>query len=823
MRFPCFRHFARSSAIVSTAMSASLLVAPVRAQRPAAPDTAQKTVPATDPTFDTLLSDDSYKLYLEVRNVGTLLTTGGAGEIIEPIIKLADPGAEFKSLVKFLKDNSEPLATSRLMVATWPARIGIPSTMAVVEFATPEDAKKFTPKLEKFLPVVMPPVLPPPDEPQEQPKPSPGAQPDAKKTAAQTPDTTLTVTVHPVPAASAAPKPEPQPRFVLTRAGSLIFIADSPFKFEKLHPRSSALLAEDHNFRVARDHFSAESIFLFFNVALEDKTVPKPSPTPVISEEEQERIRMEEQARLQKQMEEAEEARKKSEPTNEIEPAIVDTPTLVVKEPSPAPTPTKEQQAQTIASNQVGSMLSLLGQGEPQWPDAVGVALALENDEYVARAVVVESDSAKRLTLPFIPQLIAGPSVAVDAPSVLPDDIEVFVSISIDFAQTYDAMRKQAEREAKANAGRPKWQRYESGVLISEGPPRGPEPDSFTEFEKKSGLKISDDVLPVLDNEIAVGMSLKTANMVNMFGLPTPPSPKSSNDDKNKQESLPVFLIRIKDREAARRLMPRVMEGLGIGTANLVAQPERRGDSEIVNYAGVISYGFVGNFLVISDSQTVRRIADASTNGATLGSNGVFRNSRHWQPRQTVGEIYVSPALMEGYQEQLSKQAGTMDQSIRDFLMKLSPKSSAITYALSQDGPGAVHELHLPKNLILAMVAGTSAAISAMKAGSPEMDEAVAISALHMIAAGEEQYKMTEGNYGSIEQLVDKKFLGKDVLEKYGYRFEVSTSAHGFEAVAMPAEYGKSGKRSFFIDQSGVVRGDDHGGGAATIADKPVN
>ena len=808
--------------MLSVVLSLMLLAASGSAQQPAPRNTAQQTITAPDPTLDTLLSDDSYKLYLEVRNVGTLLTTGGAGEIVEPIIKLADPGAEFKSLVKFLKANSEALATSRLVVATWPARTGIPSTMAVVEFATPEDAKKFTPKLETFLPVVIPPIQPSADEPQEQPKPSPAAQPDEKKTNAVQPRPSPIVTVRPVP--PAAPKTEPQPRFVLTRAGSLIFISDTPFKLEKLHPRSSALLAEDHNFRVARDHFSSEPVFLFINVALEDKTVPKPSPTPVISEEEQQRMRAEEEALLQKQIEEAEKARKESARTNANEPAIESTATLVIEEPSPAPTPTKEQEAQRIASNQVGSMLSLLGQGEPQWPDAVGVALALENDEYVARAILIESDSAKRLTLPFIPQLIAGPSVVVDAPSVLPDDTEVFVSMSIDFTKTYDAMRKQTEREAKANVGRPKWQRYENGVLIAEGPTRRePEPDSFAVFEKKSGLKISDDILPVLDNEIAVGMSLKAANMVNVFGVPTPPSPKSSNDDKNNQESLPVLLIKIKDREAARRIMPRVMEGLGIGAANLVAQPERRGDSEIVNYAGVISYGFIGNFLVISDSQTVRRIADASTNGATLSSNGVFRNSRHWQPRQTMGDIYVSPALMEGYQEQLSKQAGTMDQSIRDFLMKLSPKSSAITYALSQDGLGAVHELHLPKNLILAMVAGTSAAMSAMKAGSPEMDEVVAISALHMIAAGEEQYRVTEGNYGSIDQLLEKKLLGKEVLEKYGYKFEVTTSAHGFEAVAVPAEYGKSGKRSFFIDQSGVVRGDDHGGGPATIADKPVN
>jgi len=43
-----------------------------------------------------------------------------------------------------------------------------------------------------------------------------------------------------------------------------------------------------------------------------------------------------------------------------------------------------------------------------------------------------------------------------------------------------------------------------------------------------------------------------------------------------------------------------------------------------------------------------------------------------------------------------------------------------------------------------------------------------------------------------------------------------------FEAVATPREYGKTGKRSFFVDKSGVVRGDDHGGAPATVADKPV-
>jgi len=113
-------------------------------------------------------------MYVEVRNVGTLLTTGGAGEIIDPIVKLADPGPQLKSLVKFLRDNAEPLAGSRLMIATWPVRSDIPSTMAALEFSSADEAAKFAPKLETFLPTVMPPV------PVEEPTPESSPQTDVK-------------------------------------------------------------------------------------------------------------------------------------------------------------------------------------------------------------------------------------------------------------------------------------------------------------------------------------------------------------------------------------------------------------------------------------------------------------------------------------------------------------------------------------------------------------------------------------------------------------------------------------------------------------------
>src|SRR5262249_39981768 len=117
--------------------------------------------------------------------------------------------------------------------------------------------------------------------------------------------------------------------------------------------------------------------------------------------------------------------------------------------------------------------------------------------------------------------------------------------------------------------------------------------DVFTEFEKKAGFKIKDELLPALGNEIAVGGSFKSLQMLGV-GVPTPPTPKPSPETEEEKQGqkgkenpeIPVLMIAVKDRETVRRLMPRVLNGLGIGEANLIAQVEKREDTEMVNYAG---------------------------------------------------------------------------------------------------------------------------------------------------------------------------------------------------------------------------------------------
>ena len=241
----------------------------------------------------------------------------------------------------------------------------------------------------------------------------------------------------------------------------------------------------------------------------------------------------------------------------------------------------------------------------------------------------------------------------------------------------------------------------------------------------------------------------------------------------------------------------------------------------MVNYAGVFAYGFVGNFLVISDATSVRKVIDANVNSQTLSANTVFRNSRRWESSRTLGQVYVSPALMQSYHDQIRKQAASMDQAMRDFLLSLDPRSEAITYALSNDGPGMQHELHLPKNLILTMVAGIS---SAVKNPPPEANEGIAIGLLQYLANSEAQYKAGpgKGSYASLQQLVEAKMFRTEEFERYGYIFQVTVNGDQFEAVATPREYAKTGTRSFFVDKSNAVRGGDHGGGPATIADPVI-
>jgi hypothetical protein len=155
-------------------------------------------------------------------------------------------------------------------------------------------------------------------------------------------------------------------------------------------------------------------------------------------------------------------------------------------------------------------------------------------------------------------------------------------------------------------------------------------------------------------------------------------------------------------------------------------------------------------------------------------------------------------------------------------MTRLNTPSQPITYSLSNEGLGPLHELHLPKNLVAMFVAGISGEINP----TPTLqNERYAIGMMYTIAYAEQQYKSKKGGgaCGTMEDLVAADLLPKDFIEKSGYKFEITASGDKFEATAVPLEYGKSGTMSLFINHTGVLRGGDHNGAVATASDPPIH
>lgn len=792
--------------------------------------------------------------------VGQLVRSPGVVEVLEPILKLSSPPDDFKAFIKFLNTNADTLATSRLLFGAMPARSGLPQTIVAIELPSAEEAQKFEPKVQKLLPILFPTPTPTPTpSPTPSPAtPTPSPKPAASPSTKNAGDNQPVIVAEPVLISVGKPSPSPLvrsderkepdgPPFLIKRSGALILISDIPFTFRNLRPTGSKLLAEDQNFRLARDRFSSEPLFLFYNVGLEDRNksrqvaVATSDGTTLHVEE------MPQPSAEETTVEPKTEANPESSP--EAQPPSPDA------SPSPESSPANEEPQAVLSGEDSGnarvvaiarvrepkpdptdpflsSLFGASGSGEPAWPEALGVSLSFEGDSYIIRMILIDPPETKTTPIPFLPQLISGRSFTSEAPSVLPADTEFFASASLDLPRMYAALLQNLQKMNTAQASYP---RSEPGEK-----PVEPADTAVTEaaFEKKYGFKIKEELLPALGNEVAIGGTLQSLGMAGMFGMaaspppqPTPsPSPSGSpqlgqapgTSAGQQAPNSPVFLISVKDRDAVKGLIPRLLDALGMKALSLIAQTEKRDDTETVTYAGAVSYAFVDKFLVLSpDVAAVRHVVDSYLNHETLGSNSAFRTFTRWQPREMQAQAYVAPSVMAAYREAFRNPALHIDAAMREFMAKLNPAPEAITYALSNDSFGPLHELRLPKNLVLMTVAG----ISTENKQSPlDQNEAVSRYALRAIVSAEVTYRETTGNgsYATLDQLIAEKLIQKDFLENNGYKIELIVAGTKFEATATPKEYGTTGRLSFFVDETGRVKGADHNGAPANAGDQPM-
>ncbi len=162
------------------------------------------------------------------------------------------------------------------------------------------------------------------------------------------------------------------------------------------------------------------------------------------------------------------------------------------------------------------------------------------------------------------------------------------------------------------------------------------------------------------------------------------------------------------------------------------------------------------------------------------------------------------------------------DETLRGYLSLLSPDPGAITHLATRESNGLMHELHLPKNLL---ALATASVIISEKLSTLRGNENRARWRLSGLAQVEHEYKDSNGRYATLAELKAAGHFQEDYesLDIEGYDLKLNLSGDTFEATATPSNYPKLGRRSFYVDQTGTVRGGDLRGKPATASDPTVD
>jgi type IV pilus assembly protein PilA len=124
-------------------------------------------------------------------------------------------------------------------------------------------------------------------------------------------------------------------------------------------------------------------------------------------------------------------------------------------------------------------------------------------------------------------------------------------------------------------------------------------------------------------------------------------------------------------------------------------------------------------------------------------------------------------------------------------------------------------------------------AIPNLLASRRAANEGASIYTMRMIHSAEVTYQATSGNgsFATLDQLAADQLIDPELATgiHYGYKFTVDLKTTGydeppgFQVVGVPLAYRSTGIRSFFTDETGVIRGGDNRGADATEFNEPLD
>lgn len=785
------------------------------APRPSDAD-EQRRAPESDSTLEELVGADTYGAYAELRHIGTLaqaseLKTAVAGMKLmgetetKPVI----------DLIGFITENYEPLAETRAVMLFMAARPRVPEALLALEFPTAQDAAAFEPKYRQFAEAQLKAYMSvkgPKDSVEHHPPQSArGRKPEAKAAA---------------------------PDYTIRRVGRLIISSEGALSLKRLRGEETApALADSARFQSARTRFASDSLFVYVDTGVTiqgftrlsqtEGTQDGATPEPVTIKRGTTRTEVSVVAPEPVELQTAREVPPTPEPTPEElstsaedggegdgEGASAAASTIEVVKPS-------EEQ---IAVAGMGNVMRSLWGGMPRIPGAFALGVRLDGGALALRLAVENSPDGRINVLPFFPNFIAGPPVTAEAAEVAPADADIFFTTSLDWEQLYTSTLGTASLGPLASYS-------VAGVVMGEtrGPTaedtdvaKPPTPDeAVAAIEKLFGFKFKEDLIPSLGNEVAFSMPLDA----NDLGLMPGRRRSRKKEEEKESEAGPVVIVTLKDAEKVEKILPRVLVALGVVPfGDRAAQTERREGFDI-HSSGGLSYTFINRFLIMGeDAKAVRHVVDSYASRRTLAATDSYRDSTGWQAPQKLVQAFISDALMRSTVEETKRRSGaSTDPLVRTLLAQLeAPPPEAASFETTNEGDAVVHEMRVPVSMLQTY---TLALMVGVRDAPVLTGETMASYTLYEIQNAEETFKdeKKKERFGTLEELVAEKILDKGFAENMGYRIEVNASGEKFGVTATPKEYGKSGRLSFFLDETGTMRAADHKGKPADASDPPVD
>jgi hypothetical protein len=822
-----------------------------------------------------MLPADSYALYGEVRGVGQQIRSGEMLGTLEQFMHLNTTPKEVGAMLEFLHAHAEPLTDARLMFATMSSNPSLPVTLVALELPNAEVAQKFASELHTFVASVAPSEVEITPEEGIDVKPAPRTR-TAQKKRQKTRQASFDADSRNAP---------PKLSLHIKRSGNLILTSDTKFDFKSLRSSATTPLSDQPHFKTARGRFSSETLFLYFDFGVMQRSMDgirkKAEAEQLSALEASER---EQQNTPNLPVNPIETTSMTAEPTVIVEDAVVmptpveiqsgdETSSAVMssegdavgREATPEesamvrpgePTP-NEAEAPAAPANEfalgMGIMLGSFvfggrGGDDMKMPGAISLGAGFEGDALALRLLLLNSNDDKPSVIPFMPVLINGPAHAPDAAAVAPADTDIYVNASLDLASMYDRFvgtikqNHQAQRDAEAAEGRRSRatvNKDDAGATTPLAPQQEPTPTEenaeppmlaqLAAMEKLLGFKIREDIIGSLGNEVAV--SIPDAYMNPPRNSTTAPDASPSSDKPAATEkslppppSSPVVFISLRNKDTLQSLLPRLLTVLGLVQGGATEPSTKSGGVEIMNFGGV-ALAFIGNYIAAApDAASLRHVALAYAEGQTLAASENFRRAMSWQPKQVLGQVYVSNGFLKSsFTREMKNVEQSADDESRALLAQYKLETgAAITHVVRNEGDGPLHEVHVPRNLIETFLAYMAVSEKHAPAVS---NESFATNTLYMLHGAQMTYKETigKGRFGSIEELKAAQLLSDSSLGSDAYRIEMNASGDKFEVIATPLMYPDKGRRSFFINESGILRGGDKSGGRASVNDEPLN